>query len=935
MNMAPSPRLNPAESRFSTIDWARCSILRFALCIVAAFGASAYAEGLSGVREVHFRESGGLRRYRLAQSALNATNRVAGAASSGASPSQWTLAYRGNETQALELGDRLVLRLEPGTDLSAILNRQADRGLSLSSVIRSNLFVLQAPDSEAAIAASASLANEPGVLTSRPVMRRPYKTHNLLAPTPNDTYFSKQWHLENRGADGNLVGPDLDARAAWATATGQGVLVAIVDMGFQLDHPELVNRALGAPHFNFFKGTSSGAPYSSTASHATAVAGLVAAESGNNRGVAGVAPRAGLASWVIFGVSSLSGSETVASDEQLMQMFAYASNRVAVQNHSWGSVSTAQTPLGDLEDTGIENAIRFGRGGRGVVMVRAGGNDRDSTINVNDDGLANDPRAIAVAAVRIDGRACSYSDQGACLLVGAPSGDTLDTNGDGYPDASDPTAPDVYTTDRTGNLGYTTGTGDAASYTGFNGTSASSPQVAGVAALILSANTNLTYRDVQHILVQSARHYDLADPDVRTNGAGFLFSHNVGFGVPDAGFAVKLATTWPPRPSSERVALTNTATLAIPDDSLRLVCVGPGLGSSLGSIRCLPSEGPHADDAMSAMPLVYVGLATADLSQDLHGKAALIQRGTSFFYEKIQRASKAGASFAVIYNNTGTTEIQGMGATGYVPIPAVSIGRSDGEALRVYLASAGATVAARLQLVPAVTRFDVADTLVCEHIGVRLKTTHTSRADVRVTLVSPMGTRSVLQTINQDDSAGPEDWTYWSTQHFYESSAGQWRLEVSDERNTVVRSGTSTVAATGSQTYAELILDGVPIVDADHDGLDDNWERAHFGDLSQGPKDDPDGDGFCNAREQAMGTNPTVSDSPFKLDLAVFKTGYWRLSWPGANNASYRVFSGGSLGEVGKSAARLLRGVFPTTEIVIPAPGAAGFFDVRREDAAP
>ena len=934
MNMAPLLRLEPAKSLL-TVGWVHSSILGFAFAALLLGGPGAHADGTNRMREVYFREGGGVGRYRLASAPVNATNPTAAAGISAAPSSRWTLAYRGDATQALELGDRLVLRLAPGTDLSALLRKHENHALSVSSVIRSNLFVLQAVDSEAAIVASASLSNERGVLTSHPVMRRPYKAHDVLAPTPNDTYFRKQWHLENRGADGNLIGPDLNARAAWSSTMGQGVLVAVVDMGFQLDHPELVNRAAGAPHFNFFKGTSSGAPYSSTASHATAVAGLVAAESGNSRGVAGVAPQAGLASWVIFGVSSLSGGETVASDEQLMQMFAYASNRVAVQNHSWGSVSTEQTALGDLEDAGIENAVRFGRGGKGVVMVRAGGNDRESSINVNDDGLANDPRAVAVAAVRLDGRACSYSDQGACLLVGAPSGDTLDTNGDGYPDAVDPTAPDVYTTDRTGNLGYTTGTGDASSYTGFNGTSASSPQVAGVAALILSANTNLSYRDVQQILVQSARHYDLADPDVRTNGAGFLFSHNVGFGVPDAGFAVKLAKTWPTRPASERVTLTNTTTLTIPDDSLRLVCVGTALGESLGSIHCLPSEGPHPDDAMGAIPMVYVGFATTDLDQDLHGKAALIQRGGSFFYEKIQRAAKAGAAIAVIYNNTGTTEIQGMGATGYVPIPAVSIGRSDGETLRVYLASAGATASARLQLVPAITRFDVTNTLVCEHVGVRLKTTHTSRSDVRVTLVSPMGTRSVLQTINQDNSAGPVDWTYWSTQHFYECSAGQWRLEVSDERNTVVRSGTTTIAATGSQTYAELILDGVSIVDTDRDGLDDNWERAHFGALSQGPKDDPDGDGFCNAREQAMGTDPSVSDRPFKLDLAVFKTGYWRLSWPGVNNAAYRVLSGGSLGDVRKGTAQPQQGTFPTTEIVIPASGATGFFDVRREDSTP
>ena len=71
----------------------------------------------------------------------------------------------------------------------------------------------------------------------------------------------------------------------------------------------------------------------------------------------------------------------------------------------------------------------------------------------------------------------------------------------------------------------------------------------------------------------------------------------------------------------------------------------------------------------------------------------------------------------------------------------------------------------------------VSNTMICSHVGVRLKTTHTRREDVRVTLVSPMGTRSVLQAINFHDAPGPVDWTYWSTLHYFESSAGDWRVD--------------------------------------------------------------------------------------------------------------------------------------------------------------
>src|SRR5439155_22651122 len=131
---------------------------------------------------------------------------------------------------------------------------------------------------------------------------------------------------------------------------------------------------------------------------------------------------------------------------------------------------------------GISIAVTRGGGGKGVVIVLAAGNSRLDASNANDDGYGNDPRAIAVAAVRQDGRACYFSNPGACLLVGAPSGDPTSD--------PDPIGPDVLTTDRTGSAGFNTGTGDSADYTGFAGTSASSPEVAGVAALVLSANTN-------------------------------------------------------------------------------------------------------------------------------------------------------------------------------------------------------------------------------------------------------------------------------------------------------------------------------------------------------------------------------------------------------------------------------------------------------------
>ena len=68
--------------------------------------------------------------------------------------------------------------------------------------------------------------------------------------------------------------------------------------------------------------------------------------------------------------------------------------------------------------------------------------------------------------------------------------------------------------------------------------------VSGVTALMLQANPNLTWRDVQHILVNSARHVDPTDPGWTTNRGGQLIHYNFGFGVVDATAAVNMAKTW-------------------------------------------------------------------------------------------------------------------------------------------------------------------------------------------------------------------------------------------------------------------------------------------------------------------------------------------------------------------------------------------------------
>lgn len=804
-------------------------------------------------------------------------------------------------TNEIAFGSRIVLQVQSGVAVGPLLS---GRPLTFARQVATNLFILQASNSVAAIDQAEWLAQQPEVKASYPVMRRAFRLQGRYAPAPNDPYFGQQWHLENRDTNGAPKGVDLNLREAWSVTRGAGVLVADGDDGIELTHPELATRGAGQPHYNFDTDTTNGSPETLEA-HGTAVAGLIAAEGNNNRGVIGVAPQASLASWVIFAGPSIE-QEQIVGDEALMNMFAYATNQVAVQNHSWANPDGGLSPLNLLSDSGIGKAISDGRGGLGEVIVRAGGNERVRHLgDVNFDGYANDPRVIAVAAVRADGRVCSYSNPGACLLVAAPSGDP---NADG---TEDPAAPNLVTTDRQGSLGFNTnGPGDSADYcfgeSGFDGTSGSTPQIAGLAALVLAANPRLGYRDVQQILLQSARHYDFADPDVRTNGAGFIFSHNVGFGVPDAGFAVALAKHWINRPATQRLALASNLTVAIPTNGLRLVCAGPGLTNRLTSIASWPCQGPHPDAPTAALPLVYVGQANSELSEDLHGKAALIQRGVSLFSDKISRAARAGAAFAIVFNNTNGTDYLIMAGTAFTPIPAVFLNQNDGEALRDYVQSQS-NQTAQIVLTPATATFNVTNTAICEHVGIELKTTAPARSALRVTLISPMGTRSVLQAVNNDSSPGPTDWTYWSVQHCYESSFGTWRLEVSNEQS----------SSAASVTYAQLLIDGIPITDTDHDGLDDNWELKSFGALAYGPQDNPAGDGYSNARKQCLDLSPTKFDPLVRPDLSLWNDRLARVSFPAVAGQSYQVWASAQA-ELSLTLLTNVTGRLPEFEIFVP-----------------
>lgn len=805
----------------------------------------------------------------------------------------------------MELGRRLLITPGPGQSAQVLLQ---DQPVRLGEEVLPNTWIAEAADAWFAAETAETVSRIPGVIACHPILRYLEPTHARYAVLPNDPYFPRQWHLENRVSTGARAGADLNVRAAWPVTRGSDVLAAIVDDGVELTHPDLTDRFAGTPNFNFSDQTSNGGPSTPTASHSTAVAGILGATGGNTRGVSGVAPEVKMASWVIFEGSFL-GPDTFG----MKQMFEFGSNTVHLQNHSWGAGGTELYPLPPMEDLGINNAVTSGRGGKGVVIVRAASNFRGNLADANADGYAADPRVIVVAAARSDGRVTRYSNPGACVLVGGLGGETDAASGQ-----TDTSFPTIATTDLTGLAGKNQifSSGDEADYrydtTGFSGTSAATPMISGVVSLILSANPTLSYRDVQQVLLLASRHLDLNDPTLQTNAAGLRVGRNLGYGIPDAEAAVRLAASWKLRPSLETVTLSFPAGQPIIEDGLRLEVTGQNIPSALASVPASTGTGIHPDFATSLFPVTSIGLGSSTITTSLKNQAALIVRGLNTFTDKLRNAANAGASLAVVYNNTGTTDRMVMQNTDFSPIPAVFLSKTAGDLLAQVIQT-NTTARVRINPLKTITSIDVTNSMLCEYVGVFLRTDHTRRGDLRVTLVSPTGTRSVLQAVNQESRVYPASgWTYQTAHHFYEQSAGRWQLELMDEEP----------LNTGMLLEAKLILRGVSIVDSDRDGLDDNWEIAQFGSLVSAGQADPDNDGVPNAIEQILQTDPKTSNLPFRLEIDPWNSSVVRLSWPGIAAGVYQI-SRTVTPDKPFVPVTVIQGSYPFTEWMLPTEGSS------------
>ena len=358
-------------------------------------------------------------------------------------------------------------------------------------------------------------------------------TQSIDDPSIGDPLYACQWHLDQPN------GEDVNVKPVWDDGLmGEGINVAVVDTGMDWTHEDLVDNVDSSLNHDY---TGEGDIYHPFSHHGTNVAGLIAARD-NDIGVRGVAPRATIYGHNLLDAPSPPGSVEIA-DTDIAHAAGNNMGVTAVSNNSWGSVDGPEADGAPaLWELAIENGVTRGYDGRGVFYVWAAGNGHLRGDDSNLDGFANFYAVTAACAVNEAGARSYYSEMGANLWVCAPSNHPRTE--EGYRSIVTTENSDRYIDD-------------------FGGTSAATPIVSGVAALVREANPDLTWRDLKLILAETARKNDPTNPGwqdgarmygLASDADRYHFNHEYGFGVVDAAAAVDLARSWTNLPPCRKPA---------------------------------------------------------------------------------------------------------------------------------------------------------------------------------------------------------------------------------------------------------------------------------------------------------------------------------------------------------------------------------------------
>jgi subtilisin-like proprotein convertase family protein len=395
------------------------------------------------------------------------------------------------------------------------------------------------------------------------------------------------------------------------------VIVAVVDSGLEIAHEDLEQNVVRDGSWDFNCDDPNPTSSNDKGDHGTSVAGIIAARSDNGIGISGVA-----------GQALLKGFNLISSDQSVLKFLdalGGSSNKpnsadVAIFNQSFGINTISDMPISDPDVQLLKKQYQYGveklRSGKGAIYIKAAGNGFKNYIagnreadceraerfelscqNANMEPLHTTPYNIVIGALDAAGKRSSYSTAGSSLWISAPGGESgVNSN---YIQERNPNInlnkipaylfklaylfePAIVTTDQSGcKNGYsphddynffqngTHSLNSDCNYTStFNGTSSAAPIMSGVVALMLAANSDLSWRGVKDILAKTAEKVDFNHSGVvlelksdnktekykaelgwitnqaTSNNGGYHFHNSYGFGAVDAKAAVEMATNY-------------------------------------------------------------------------------------------------------------------------------------------------------------------------------------------------------------------------------------------------------------------------------------------------------------------------------------------------------------------------------------------------------
>ena len=421
----------------------------------------------------------------------------------------------------------------------------------------------------------------------------------------SDPAYKQSWYLDNTGqtaysSRSGIVGEDINADSTITNNhTGEGVGINVIDSGLEIAHEDLVDNVLDGYSWDFWEGDTDPTNSSCCGDHGTSVAGMIAAKGWNNLGGRGVAPNATLIGYNLLQYFSYNNqSESWGYNDPYSGAMDIFSMSYGLRNYN-SSTGTFSFPSNNepysITLAGLENGVNNLRDGKGGIYIKSMGNDfyayRTNGLGCGEAGVDEEgafgcsirfhdsihttPYIIGVASLKATGVKSSYSTTDPSIWISGFGGEfgynenysgglverayepammTTDQSGCGQGYVSEYSYPRNEFNDCWDYIDGPHPDNPNGNYTSsFNGTSAAAPSVSGGVAVLLGAYPDLTWRDVKHIMANTARKNDSTRSYTRNgldqynwnaNAAGYSHHYWYGFGAFDLGAAMDFASTY-------------------------------------------------------------------------------------------------------------------------------------------------------------------------------------------------------------------------------------------------------------------------------------------------------------------------------------------------------------------------------------------------------